>query len=394
MHNLSPMNGPLRIFLLSLFLSIIFAGHGQYCTSCGPSQTTWSNVESAYILGEGSSAITYTGCPGVIGLQDLTSSQFVTLNADQSYILYVQFGTCDNNWQGAGEAWIDFDGDQTFELSESIGTWQGTPPVPMSTFNFTVPSNCINGAVRLRITQQESQTPPLNPCLSFTWGCTIDFKVDLVNNPVDCNLYPGDDKSDAKIVSALPYQENNTTSVCYTNVFPSYDSPDVFYRIIPAQLGATYINISLCGSSFDTHLAILNTQDSVLLGNDDGNNCSTASELTFYAAGLDTIYAVVQGWNLEEGDYSIEITEADGTGIQEDLSDIKVYPNPTKDVLRIEGLKSQSNIRLIDLSGKTVLTNVVSNNDQIDLSEVNSGVYYIEIENNSSRIVKKIIVQP
>jgi len=72
---------PTLVFVFGL-LSISL---GQYCTQVGPSATIDSNVESVVISGE-SSSISYTGCPGVIGLQDLTT-QIVYLNAGGNYQL-------------------------------------------------------------------------------------------------------------------------------------------------------------------------------------------------------------------------------------------------------------------------------------------------------------------
>ena len=48
-----------------------------------------------------------------------------------------------------------------------------------ATFTFTVPSNAIMGTTRMRVTQQESGSLPLDPCASFTWGSVADFNVQI-----------------------------------------------------------------------------------------------------------------------------------------------------------------------------------------------------------------------
>jgi hypothetical protein len=155
----------------------------QYCTTgVGATNTADSNVETVVLTGDASTTINYTGCngtSGVIGLDDQTGTQSVSLTAGNSYTANIQFGTCGGNYIGAGEAWIDWDQNGTFDASESIGTWAGTPPVAMSVFNFAVPVGAFNGSTRMRVMQKEGSTVtlPLNPCDSFNWGSITDFSI-------------------------------------------------------------------------------------------------------------------------------------------------------------------------------------------------------------------------
>ena len=127
----------LTFLLLSSFYSAF--SYAQYCTSGGPTSLIDSNVESVVLSGE-SLNINFIGCPGVLGVEDQTA-HMADLDAGGNYTLTVQFGTCGGNYPGVGEAWIDFDQSGTFDLSESIGTWQGTPPTTISNFFFNVPGS-------------------------------------------------------------------------------------------------------------------------------------------------------------------------------------------------------------------------------------------------------------
>ena len=152
----------------------------QYCTAVGPSSTGDSNLESVALTGDAATMIAYTGCSGgggVIGLEDLTASQSVNVTAGSSYTANTQFGTCGGNYNGAGEAWIDWNQNSIFEATESIGTWSGGIPANLSAFAFTVPINAFNGSTRMRIMQQESGSLPINPCGTFTWGSAADFSI-------------------------------------------------------------------------------------------------------------------------------------------------------------------------------------------------------------------------
>ncbi len=148
----------------------------QYCTFGGPGLTGDSNTETVDLTGDGGSVIAYAACPGVAGVEDQTGL-LVSVTASSSYTANIQFGTCGGTYGGAGEAWIDWNQNDIFDASESIGTWTGTPPVAPSAFGFTVPAGAYNGNTRMRVMQWESGALPLDPCGSFNWGSVVDFTV-------------------------------------------------------------------------------------------------------------------------------------------------------------------------------------------------------------------------
>jgi hypothetical protein len=71
-------------------------------------------------------------------------------------------------------------------------------------------------------------------------------------------------------------------------------------------------------------------------------------------------------------------------------SNIKIYPNPTNNIIYIEGLdNNKSNtIQIFDVQGKLVLTKTINEKGTIDLSELNKGVYVIKVGEVAQRIVK------
>jgi len=159
----------------------------QYCMTGGPSSTFDSNVESVSLPGDAATSITYTGCPGIAGVQDLTLSQSVTVTVNAPYVATVDFGTCGGNYGGAGEVWIDWNQNNTFDTNESIGTWSGTPPAAPTAMPFVVPPTAIPGITRMRVIQQEGGSNPLNPCVNFTWGSVVDFSVTVLGGaPITC----------------------------------------------------------------------------------------------------------------------------------------------------------------------------------------------------------------
>jgi len=76
------------------------------------------------------------------------------------------------------------------------------------------------------------------------------------------------------------------------------------------------------------------------------------------------------------------------TAINEEISNLSVYPNPVKDVLTIVG--DYTSVAIYDVFGKLVLTTDAQKT--IDVSTLNNGVYFVNIHNNKAITVKKITV--
>jgi hypothetical protein len=544
--------------ITSLFLYL--CSYGQYCTTVGPSQTGDSNTESVILNGV-SGGISYTGCPGVVGLEDLTATQQVVLSANNSYNILCQFGTCSGSFSSHGEAWIDFNGNEIFEPNESILQWQDAQPMtaPQS-FSFNVPAGAINGPTRLRVTQQEQASSfPLDPCGAFSWGSTADFtviiqagtgcftvnsfpynegfetsfgawaqdaqdsidwtrlsggtasagtgptsavqgafytyieasapnypnkvanllspcfdltaladpqlsfkyhmfgadmgrlnlEVSVNGSPwtliwtksgdqtdtwhseilslnaytnatsvqlrfngitgldftsdiaidaigINCAGSPGDNKFDAIPISSYPYVDTNNTLICYNNFSLVYNSSDVFYLAVLDTLKDS-LRVSLCGSSFDTHLSIQNMAGDVIFYNDDFTGCGSQSEVLFPTAGLDSIYIVVEGWDNEAGEYILNIDNDYVTPnvavhyINGQEYNLIIYPNPTNSILNIDGVTPEQ-IYLYNMEGRLVMP-VISNANSLDISNLPTGVYILDMIVDEQHLREKIIKQ-
>jgi hypothetical protein len=375
----------LNKFLIQFIFSFIAAGtsFGQYCSNTGPTSTIDSNVEVVKINGENDS-INFIGCPGVIGLQDLTSLNS-TLSAGNSYLLDVKFGTCGGNYAGVGQIWIDFDKNGVFDSSESIGTWVGTPPVTISSYTINVPSDAQNGLTRMRIMQREAGTLPIDPCQTYNWGSAMDFGITIING-MDCLGYIGDEISDAIVIENLPYSDIRDNSICYSNENNVYPSPDIYYKLDPNPLMQT-ITASLCGSSFDTFLSVMDAFGNIISFNDDAN-CGAQSEVSFDATNLGTLYFIVEGWGNEVGSYQLNIESTTVGHIENIKESIFFYPNPSAGIFTIN--KSLGKLTLYDIDGEMITTFDSNENKIIDLNSFSIGVYIIKSQDGSlnQRLIK------
>lgn len=378
----------MKSFFISAALLVNSFAYGQYCTSGGPSSTADSNVQLVRIVGVGDS-IHFVGCPGVIGVQNLTNLN-VSLVANTTYPLSVQFGTCGGNYLGSGEVWIDFDQSGSFDLTESVGTWTGTPPVALSIFNAFIPAGAQNGITRMRVMQREgSVAPPLDPCGAYQWGSVMDFSV-TISGGVDCSAYVGDDTLDPIIVPSLPYTHNGDNSYCYGNQNHVYVSPDVYYLVLPSALSYS-ITASLCGSSFDTFLSVIDPQGNVLAYNDDAPGCAPQSALTVSTVGVDSLYFIVEGWGNNMGAYTLQLNQ-DFVGVNEVTHpEFTLSPNPAQDQFSLSG-GVRGNVTITNAIGETVNTIANYNGEMISTSGLASGVYFVRFAYAGIQYAEKLII--
>jgi hypothetical protein len=114
------------------------------------------------------------------------------------------------------------------------------------------------------------------------------------------------------------------------------------------------------------------------------------AEVQWLANGNGTLTCIVYDNQLSCSDsskYTVNIS----TGIKNiKNSNIKIYPNPTNNIINIEGLNKNENntIQIFDVQGKLVITKTITEKGTIDLSELNKGVYVIKIGELAQRTVK------
>lgn len=68
---------------------------------------------------------------------------------------------------------------------------------------------------------------------------------------------------------------------------------------------------------------------------------------------------------------------------------IKIYPNPVSDVITVSSVIPINSIAIYDMLGKKVMS--ISNTNQINVSQLIAGVYFVKIKSNSGEITKKVI---
>jgi hypothetical protein len=94
---------------------------------------------------------------------------------------------------------------------------------------------------------------------------------------------------------------------------------------------------------------------------------------------------------------NLEQTTIDTTASTDDFAlnaDITVFPNPADDRLKIESLIAFNVVVIYDLTGKELKRIVSTTNrltQEVDVSTLKNGVYYISIQSGNSKKVEKFI---
>lgn len=70
---------------------------------------------------------------------------------------------------------------------------------------------------------------------------------------------------------------------------------------------------------------------------------------------------------------------------------ISVWPNPSRDIFRIEGISTLDGCSVSNLRGQTVWQNASGNNTVIDLSHCAPGIYMLQIVQNGNTSIHKIL---
>ncbi|WP_407527747.1 glycosyl hydrolase [Lacibacter sp. MH-610] len=69
---------------------------------------------------------------------------------------------------------------------------------------------------------------------------------------------------------------------------------------------------------------------------------------------------------------------------------IKIYPNPAKDVIFIDGFSANAVVSLYDVTGKLLITQVL-NQKQLDISFLKNGIYLLRITEKKGFTLKKLV---
>lgn len=72
------------------------------------------------------------------------------------------------------------------------------------------------------------------------------------------------------------------------------------------------------------------------------------------------------------------------------LSEVKLFPNPSSQYLNMTGVNTTTAYTILDLNGKQILTGLINTDAPIDISALATGIYFINIsETGTLKFIKQ-----
>ena len=241
---------------------------------------------------------------------------------------------------------------------------------------------------------------------SYTWaqnGMTYNTAgsyEDTIQNAVGC---------DSIITLNLSFSgsvQTQSMTVCGTYTWPqtglTYTASGTY--------SDTLTNVNGCDSIMVLNLTV--NANPVATNTDNGNGTLTASSGSSYQWINCTTNTAITGATSQtfaptvNGNYAVVVTNAnncsdtsaciliDDLGLNDlDSKSVHVFPNPTENQVTISMSFVDALLTITDAQGKTHYVNQVTNGQLIDLSSYEDGVYFLSIETESGKVLKRIVKQ-
>jgi hypothetical protein len=142
--------------------------------------------------------------------QDFTSIS-TTLIQGVNYTIFVSSPVTFLGSASGYAAWIDFDNDGIFEVSENI--MQKSPSTTQSQ-SFTVPSDAATGLVKMRVLSRWNGTPTTDAYNSagYNWGEIEEYKINIQSAlPIELYTFDGISKGSNNLLYWTTASESNTS---------------------------------------------------------------------------------------------------------------------------------------------------------------------------------------
>jgi len=202
----------------------------------------------------------------------------------------------------------------------------------------------------------------------------------------------------------------NEVTVDFHYYANSMENNEDYWLQVSTDGGSTYQTISSWASGTDFSNNVKYNESVTMTG-----TFSSTTKIRFRCdatANADQVYiddVVITGCATARlaGDQLVKVEDviaeeapAANTRIVLENSTMNVYPNPARDVVRVDyqiADSQEANLMIYDLSGKLISTRVINSDENLqsislDVSGFNSGMYYVNIVTTKERLTKKLMI--
>ena len=73
--------------------------------------------------------------------------------------------------------------------------------------------------------------------------------------------------------------------------------------------------------------------------------------------------------------------------------ELRIYPNPAKDIINIETSAQRCEYQLINNIGQIVLNGILSGENVISVENINNGIYFLKLIVDGEVSINKVVIQ-
>jgi hypothetical protein len=213
-----------------------------------------------------------------------------------------------------------------------------------------------------------------------------------------CTAFEPNETSSAAAV--LPLNTTSTAFIC--------TSTDIDWYRFTTTSTATKVRVQMTSVPADYDMKLYNSS-STLLGTSENSNTND-EQLIVNATSTNTYYLRVYGYGgvfSSTDSYLLNVaTSASNfrtTGLenaQNEISEISLFPNPSNDKVNISFISTAENnltITVFDVSGRQIISQQATttegqNNLGLDVSQLQTGFYFVQVDNGSMRQQNRLVI--
>jgi hypothetical protein len=180
----------------------------------------------------------------------------------------------------------------------------------------------------------------------------------------------------------------------------SYSGGDVWYSVVvPTSGNITIESATNAGTAItDTGLAVYSgTCGSLALVSCDDDGGTGAFSLVSLTSRTPGEVLLVRVWEFgggTEGTFKVSAYDASLSNEEFDNTNFLAYPNPVRDVLNVNYSSEISAVRVLNLLGQEVISQEVNTTSaQIDMSQLSTGTYIVNVTVGDTIKVIKVVKQ-
>jgi len=208
------------------------------------------------------------------------------------------------------------------------------------------------------------------------------------------------------IVVNEPYNSIENTIVCKGDDYTFPDGTTVTNMLNDMSYVSTLQSVESCDSVITTNITVpsintFTTTQGITISANETNalyqwiDCSDNSIIVgetnqTFTPTLNGEYAVILTSNNCSETSNCVLINSVGLSTQNELT-LNIYPNPSNGLFKISGYTNGMTIKISDIDGKTVNFELVGN--EVNISSLANGIYFMEISDDNRYVRKKIIKQ-